>query len=97
MLRDFRYLTIVGALLASPLSIALADSPWPSFRGPDRTGVSTDKGLLQSWPAGGPKLVWEAVGAGNGYASVAIADGKVYTLGDGLSTVTDKDEYVTCF
>ncbi len=97
MLRLVRYLTVVGALLASPPSIGLADSLWPSFRGPDRTGVSTETGLLQSWPSQGPKLVWEAVGAGRGYASVATADGKLYTLGDGLSTAKDKDEYLTCF
>lgn len=103
MLRHVRCLSIVGGLLASTLSIALAesialgDAPWPSFRGPDRTGVSTAKDLLQSWPAEGPKLVWKAAGAGRGYASVAIADGKLYTLGDGLSTVDDKDEYLTCF
>lgn len=52
---------------------------------------------MQSWPEGGPKLLWEAAGAGRGYASVAIADGKVYTLGDGLSTAKDTDEYLTCF
>ncbi len=39
----------------------------------------------------------EAVGAGRGYASIAIADGKIYTLGDGLSTAKDADEYLTCF
>ncbi len=102
MLRHVCYLTIIcltfiAAFVAHPLSIVLADSPWPSFRGPDRTGVSTDKGLLQSWPGEGPKLVWEAAGAGRGYASLAIAEGKLYTLGDGLSTATDADEYLTCF
>ena len=97
MLRRVSYITIVGVFLASTLSHVLADAPWPSFRGPDRSGVSTDKGLLQSWPTEGPELVWEAAGAGRGYASVAIADGKVYTLGDGLSTVQNADEYLTCF
>jgi len=97
MLRRVRYLSLLGALLASPLSFVLADSPWPSFRGADRTGISSDKDLLQQWPADGPKLEWEAVGAGRGYASVAIADGKVYTLGDGLSTAPDQDEYLVCF
>ncbi len=97
MLRPMRCLAVVGLLVATPVSIAFADSTWPSFRGADRTGVSTEKGLLQNWPAGGPKLLWEAAGAGRGYASVAIADGKVYTLGDGLSTAKDTDEYLTCF
>jgi outer membrane protein assembly factor BamB len=96
MLRPVRYL-VAAILVASPLSIAYADAPWPSFRGVDRTGVSPEKGLYKAWPKDGPKLVWEAAGAGRGYASVAIADGKVYTLGDGLSTAEDTDEYLTCF
>lgn len=83
-------------LTAIPFS-AMADAPWPSFRGPDRSGVSTEKGLLKSWPTVGPQLVWTAAGAGRGYASVAIADGKIYTVGDGLSTASDADEYLVCF
>ena len=26
---------------------------WPQFRGPNRDGVSAEKGLLQKWPDGG--------------------------------------------
>lgn len=74
-----------------------AQNSWPCFRGPDRTGVSKETGLLQSWPEGGPKQVFKAEGAGRGYASVAIASGRMFTLGDGLSTADDKDEYLTCF
>ncbi len=70
---------------------------WPQFRGPNRDGISTETGLLKSWPKGGPKLLWQAKGAGRGYASLAIADGKIFTLGDGPSTATDSDEYVLCF
>jgi outer membrane protein assembly factor BamB len=73
-----------------------ADS-WPTFRGPQRTGVSPDKGLLTEWPEGGPKLVWKTAGAGRGYSSLSIVDGKIYTLGDAPSTADDKDEYLVCF
>ena len=64
---------------------------WPQFRGPDRTGMSGEKGLLKEWPKGGPKLAWTFKDAGLGFSSVAVAKGVVYTLG------TDKefiDEYV---
>jgi len=70
---------------------------WPTFRGPDRTGVAPDTGLLDTWPATGPHLAWETAGAGRGYASPAIAGKRIYTLGDGLSTTGDKDEYLSCF
>jgi outer membrane protein assembly factor BamB len=56
--------------------------PWPQFLGPDRNNISTEKGLLKSWPAEGPKLLWEAKGLGAGYSSVAVAGGKVLTMGD---------------
>jgi outer membrane protein assembly factor BamB len=75
---------------------ALGDD-WPTFRGPNRTSVVDDTKLLKSWPAEGPKLLWEASGAGLGYASMAIVGDKMYTLGDGLSTKQDEDEYLTCF
>ena len=70
---------------------------WPTFRGPDRTAVAPDTDLLETWPAAGPALVWQAAGAGRGYASLAIAGERIYTLGDGLSTADDADEYLSCF
>jgi outer membrane protein assembly factor BamB len=70
---------------------------WPTFRGPNRTSVVNDSKLLKSWPANGPKLLWEGSGAGRGYASLAIVGDKMFTLGDGLSTKKDADEYVSCF
>ena len=81
------------------LAVASADNAdWPTFRGADRTGISAASGLLQEWPDAGPKLLWTAEGAGRGYASVAIAEGRIYTLGDGPSGGdADEDEYVTCF
>jgi outer membrane protein assembly factor BamB len=70
---------------------------WPQWRGPKRDGVSTDTGLLTEWPKGGPKLLWEGKGAGRGYATLAITGGRIYTLGDTLSTADDKDDYASCF
>ena len=70
---------------------------WPTFRGSNRTGVAPDTNLLESWPEEGPKLVWRSAGAGRGYASLAIAGDRIYTLGDGPSTASDKDEYLSCF
>src|SRR3982751_5626873 len=90
-------LVLLSSCLASLAVAASPDKSWPWFRGFDRSAVSKETGLLQEWPAEGPPLVWEAKGAGRGYASVAIADGKMYTLGDAPSTAEDKDEYLTCF
>ena len=48
---------------------------------PNRDGVSAERGLLKDWPAGGPPLVLEDGGAGEGYSSFSTANGRLYTLG----------------
>ena len=50
-------------------NIAAAD--WPQFLGPDRNGISPETGLIDSWPAGGPKEVWRVKG-GVGMTGVAV-------------------------
>jgi outer membrane protein assembly factor BamB len=54
---------------------------WPQWRGPNRDGVSKETGLLKQWPAEGPPLVWKAAGAGRGYSSFSVSNGKLYTMG----------------
>jgi len=58
-----------------------AVNEWPQWRGPYRDGVSRDKGLLKEWPADGPPQLWTAKGLGNGMSSVAVAEGRILTLG----------------
>lgn len=71
---------------------------WPGFRGPLRDNICTEKGLLKSWPAEGPKLLWGVRevnggrGCGVGYSSLAVADGMIYTMGDRA-----KEGYVLCY
>ena len=85
------------SLLVACAAVPAPAADWPTFRGTDRTGVAPDTDLLETWPADGPTLVWKAAGAGRGYASPAVAGDRIFTLGDGLSTAEDKDEYLTCF
>lgn len=54
---------------------------WPQWRGSNRDGVSKETGLLKQWPAEGPSLVWKAVGAGRGFSSMAVAKGRLFTMG----------------
>jgi len=60
----------------------LAAPDWPQWRGPNRDDVSTETGLLKSWPAGGPPLAWKATGVGAGFATVAVVGDRIYTAGD---------------
>lgn len=87
----------VGCLAATLAAAATPESDWPTFRGPSRTAVAPVTGLLTTWPSEGPKLLWQTAGAGRGYSSLAIAGGRIYTLGDAPSTGEDEDEYLTCF
>jgi outer membrane protein assembly factor BamB len=73
-------LAILHGLLAGPAPATAAD--WPQWRGPDRNGKSSETGLLQEWPAGGPPLAWETQGIGAGYASIAVVGDRLYTMGD---------------
>ncbi len=54
---------------------------WPQWRGPNRDGVSTETGLLRTWPVEGPRLLWEKVGLGEGYSSVAVVGDRIYATG----------------
>ena len=59
-----------------------AEGEWPQYRGPNRDNISAEKGLLDSWPNDGPKLAWRQSGLGEGYSSVAISNGKLFTMGN---------------
>ena len=61
---------------------------WPQWRGPQRDGVSSERGLLTVWPTDGPKLAWKASGLGVGYASVIVGDGRLFTLGGQGSSIS---------
>jgi len=61
--------------------VAPTAANWPQWRGPNRDGISKETGLLRQWPEGGPALAWKATGAGRGYSSFSVANGKLYTLG----------------
>ena len=77
----FAITTFLFALCFAGPALVAAEFDWPQWRGPDRSGVSKETGLLKSWPPGGPKRVWLYQNAGNGYSGPAIVDGKFYTMG----------------
>src|SRR4051812_27212211 len=84
--------TALKFALVAGLSVAtlapLLGADWPRWRGPDASGVSAEKGLLNTWPKGGPKLLWTSKEAGDGFAGMAVVGGNVYTMG-----ATGNDEY----
>jgi outer membrane protein assembly factor BamB len=91
----------VEALAPSPPAAQPVRSPapepdgpyWPRFHGPRGDNLSSDTGLLKVWPEEGPPLDWTAEGIGNGYASVTLAHGLIYTVGnlDGKTVISALD------
>src|SRR6187455_2605824 len=55
---------------------------WPQWRGPNRDGLSQEKGLLKEWPKEGPKLLWRISDAGSGYSTPAVVGDRIYLLGN---------------
>jgi outer membrane protein assembly factor BamB len=66
--------------VAALAACARADD-WPQWRGPERSNISKETGLLKEWPEGGPPLVWKADGLGQGVASVAVVGQRIFTVG----------------
>ena len=72
-----KYLFIIA--ISFPMLLqAQKNSQW---RGENRDGIYNETGLLKEWPADGPQLLWKYDGLGNSFASVAIANGKIYLTG----------------
>jgi outer membrane protein assembly factor BamB len=79
LFRPLVVLSLLGACITT--AVAASSGNWPQWRGPDRTDVSKETGLLKSWPEGGPKRVWLFENAGLGYSGYSIVGGKLFTMG----------------
>lgn len=69
-----------------------AQKPY-GWLGPDRSGIYKETGLLKSWPAAGPALLWETTDIGPGFSSVTVTEDDIYITGrrgdyDALSAFT---------
>jgi len=62
--------------------IASPEPDWPQWRGSRRDGISDEKGLLSSWPEGGPRLLWKINGMGKGWSCPIIVGQRIYITGD---------------
>jgi outer membrane protein assembly factor BamB len=88
-----RFLELASLLSATAVvrctfrnDLALAAEPvsdpkfaWPQFLGPQRTGISPERGLLAKWPEGGPKVLWRVPG-GVGMSGIVIDNNKALTM-----------------
>lgn len=69
-------------LSLSPLTTgAPAAGDWPQWRGPERSGLSQEKGLMKQWPETGPRRNWSISNLGEGYGSLAIQGDRIFVQG----------------
>jgi outer membrane protein assembly factor BamB len=52
------------------------------WREENRTGVSSETGLMKFWPAEGPQLIWSNLELPRGYSSVSFGNNSIYLTGN---------------
>ncbi len=76
-----RSLAATAALLLCFSINAFAQTvDWPQWRGPERSGISQEKGLLKEWPKDGPKLLWQVHDIGDGYSTPSVVGSRIYVM-----------------
>src|SRR5499427_6644448 len=83
-----RLLTTIAALclclsavsVTRPANMAVSTSDWHQWRGPERTGISQESGLLKQWPKEGPKLLWQLNDIGDGYSTPSVVGKRLYLM-----------------
>ena len=94
---------VAGAILGDGISVA---DEWPQWMGPKRDNIWREDGIVEKFPAGGPKVLWRAPVNG-GYSGPAVMKGRVFVTdflaasqlpGDNFERKTARGtERVVCF
>lgn len=70
----------LGRLIVGNGEPAPLPGHWPQFRGPHRTGISSETvTLARAWESGQPRVLW-SVTMGEGYAGPVVRDGRMYVM-----------------
>jgi len=78
--RQMLAMMIVTAV-ALPVAAQNPSKDWPTFRGPSYDGTTDETGWQTDWSASKPAVVWQK-NVGTGASSVAVVDGRLYTMGN---------------
>jgi outer membrane protein assembly factor BamB len=70
---------VLTIVFCSPSMIRGTDTAWPQWGGPHRNFTVDTKGLASSWPASGPKRLWER-SLGEGHSSIVSDGALLYTM-----------------
>src|ERR1700733_10962691 len=70
-------------------SVLLRADDWPQWLGPQRDSVWRETGIVKSFPAGGPPVVWRTE-IGSGYSGPAVVREHVYVFDHQFAKASDK-------
>ncbi len=87
---ELRRLSLLSLAVVASCFVASAED-WPQFLGPRANNTSTETGLLDKWPAGGPPLVFEKK-IGTGYSAPSVRGDRLV-----LHHRVENEEVVECF
>jgi outer membrane protein assembly factor BamB len=89
-----RLSVLLAAILVVPAAGLVSGDSWPEWRGPGRTGASTETGLPSSWSPTGENLAWK-VPYGSRSAPVVFGDHLYLQTSSGAGATLQ--ERVMCF
>lgn len=78
-MRCWTFSIVLAVVCLGPAFAAAAD--WPNFRGPHHDGIAPEVTVPAQMPRGALRTLWKAKTA-TGFSSLAIVDGRLYTMGN---------------
>ena len=94
MKTSLRLALVLSLALLVPAAAVVGGSNWPEWRGPARTGVSTETGLPSSWSPAGQNLAWKVPYGGR---SAPVVFGDHLYLQNTVGTGATEQERLMCF
>jgi len=100
MNKKTNYLGLIALLIISQTIIGYSQSgapeEWKQFRGPERSGISTETLPPLDWTQSQPELIWKKE-IGSGFSELVISEGVVYTMISEQIDSVSGFEYVVAF
>lgn len=83
---------LMALLIAATVVASTRADDWPQWMGPNRDNVWREKGILETFPKDGPKVLWRAKVA-NGFSGPAVADGLAFVTDFVSDTDLQEDNF----